>query len=436
MGFADDADVTELPLAEPKREPWEGQWTNLDGDDLARAPQPRDWLLKQGAAGLFPAGKCGLLVAPGGVGKTMALTQLALAIASGFDWLGREGGRQGYSVPKPGKVLLVLGEEDREEAQRRLYAAAQNRQAFALADAAETRVPEGQKQYAVPITRDEVFAEERRAEAAARITLLTLAGIPCSFIDRAADRSSEPTWSRFLDAFRTKLEREAGEEGWRAIIIDPLSRFAGLDAETDNACATRFVQAIESLTTVKGHPGIVVSHHTAKVARSDKDFGADAAAARGSSALVDGFRWVANLVRLGDGVVRFGVSKSNYGAHGEPIHLRWDTTKNVEGGALVRMTEDEAAAALGELGKRFVASVDGPKVLELLRSPMTPTTILDGLGKQRTPENKAALGSFLRDKLMAGELVHDDGKFGQPGATKPARASRKGPGGKDDDLKG
>lgn len=434
MGFADDADVTELPLAEPKRdaepkrEPWEGQWANLDGDYLARAPQPRDWLLKQGAEGLFPAGKCGLLVAPGGVGKTMALAQLALAIASGFDWLGREGGRQGYSVPKAGKVLLVLGEEDREEAHRRLYAAAQNRQAFPFADAAELEHVPGKK-YAVPITEEEAFAEMRRAEAAERITLLTLAGMPCSFIARAADRYSEPTTSAFLDAFRAKLEREAGEEGWRAIIIDPLSRFAGLDAETDNACATRFVQAIETLATVKGRPGIVVSHHTAKVARSDKDFGADAAAARGSSALVDGFRWVANLVRLGDGVVRFGVSKSNYGPHGEPIHLRRE-----EGGALVRMTEDEAAEAHGELGKRFVASVNGPNVLELLRSPKTPTAILAALGKPTTNENKAALGSFLNDKLMAGELVHDGGKFGQPGATKPARASRGGRGSDDDDA--
>lgn len=424
MGFADDADVTELPLAEPKRdaepkrEPWEGQWTNLDGDYLARAPQPRDWLLKQGAEGLFPAGKCGLLVAPGGVGKTMALAQLALAIASGFDWLGRDGGRQGYSVPKRGKVLLVLGEEDREEAHRRLYAAAQNRQAFAFADAAELE--------------HEAFAEERRAEAAARITLLTLAGMPCSFISRA-DRYNEPTTSSFLDAFRAKLEREAGEEGWRAIIIDPLSRFAGLDAETDNACATRFVQAIEKLATVKGHPGIVVSHHTAKVARSDKDFGADAAAARGSSALVDGFRWVANLVRLGDGVVRFGVSKSNYGAHGEPIHLRRE-----EGGALVRMTEDEASAALGELGKKFVASVNGAMVLELLRNPMTPTAILAALGKQPTHENRAALGSFLNDKLISSELVQDAGKWARPGAPKgpKQKTSRGGRGSDDDDIEG
>src|SRR5262245_66496357 len=91
--------------------------TVVDPSWFSEVPRDREWLLKDSRAngrGVLPAGKVGGLIAAGGIGKTMVLTQLALAVAGGFRWLDT------FDVT-PGRVLLVLGEEDEEEARRRTY---------------------------------------------------------------------------------------------------------------------------------------------------------------------------------------------------------------------------------------------------------------------------------------------------------------------------
>jgi len=66
---------------------------------------------------VLPLGKVGLLTGEGGVSKTMAVCALAISVASHelHPWLGC------FSVSDQGRVLLLLGEEEAKEAQRRLY---------------------------------------------------------------------------------------------------------------------------------------------------------------------------------------------------------------------------------------------------------------------------------------------------------------------------
>src|SRR6185312_4993998 len=220
-GASDDTDTEPPPQLPPSIDdltvPVVREW-------LTEPPAARAWLLsdKRTSKGVLPLGKAGQLIAEGGAGKTMALVQLALAVATGADWLGT------FSVEKKGRVLLVLGEEDAEEARRRVYNASRGTDPGS--------VPPGS------------------------IVVVPLAGKPCSMLEH--DEHSNPTETRFLHGLREYIK--AGT--WSLIIIDPLSRFAGLDAEKDNAEATRFVQACESLCTLSGAT-VLVAHHTDKASR-------------------------------------------------------------------------------------------------------------------------------------------------------------------------
>lgn len=259
----------------------------LAGTDWAKwfsvAPPRRQWLLElpgldgytgQRSTGVLPLGKVGMLAAAGGAGKTIALVQLALAVATGALWL------ETYVTPNPGHVLLALGEEDADELRRRIY-------------------------YAAKLMR---LTDEQQKLAAERITLLPLAGTRVELTE--ANARGQVTETQALAELR-ELLRSSGHD-WRLTVLDPLSRFAGCDTEKDNAAATRFIAAVETLVDVPGHPTVLLAHHTTKVSRDGNE--SSASAARGASALTDGVRWVANLDPIKDAEDRVSltVTKSNY----------------------------------------------------------------------------------------------------------------------------
>src|SRR5690606_3062732 len=78
------------------------------GEFLDEAPPARVWLLE----GLLLLGIVGLLVAGGGTGKSYLMLQLAVSIVTGRPFLG-------LAVEEPGSVLLICGEDDRDEIHRR-----------------------------------------------------------------------------------------------------------------------------------------------------------------------------------------------------------------------------------------------------------------------------------------------------------------------------
>lgn len=269
------------------------------GDWLAgNAPPPRQALLEHPiisdehptdyAGKLYmPAGKAGMLVAPGGTGKTTVLMQLAISVATGLPWLGH------YQIARKGRVLVALGEEDDAEMHRSLYYATK----------------------AAGITDSDEHSKHRNAIYESIVTY-PLSGIPVPFVDADGNRL----------AFFNRLADYIEEEGpFELVILDPGSRFMGPEAETDNAQATQFVQCLETLTATKGAPTVLMAHHTNKGALGAQ--GSSQGDARGSSALVDGVRWVVNLrtaeqpFSAGPPRTTLEVTKTNYGPKGHPLEL-------------------------------------------------------------------------------------------------------------------
>ena len=256
-----------------KPAPWESRLTVVPQEWYETPAPARQWLLRDSrnnSEGVFPLGKVGLLAAEGGAGKTMAVVQLALAVASGTPWLGT------FETPNPGKVLMILGEEDAEEVHRRIHRAAH-------LDDHRAHPPEG------------------------AIVTLPLTGIACPMIEDGED-----------GAFLVWLREHVSQTGpYKLIVADPVSRFCGPDAERDNAAGTRFCQALESLVVPSGGASILGSHHVNKQSRGS---GAtvDASSAQGSSAIVDGVRWVSTIGvehipdAAIDTVLTFAVPKTNY----------------------------------------------------------------------------------------------------------------------------
>lgn len=321
-GFFEDG-APAPAVDEPKPDAWTALVTPAPEDWFTEPPPPRTWLLRDaraGGAGVLPLGTVGQLVAEGGAGKTMLLAQLAVAVATGTRWL------DALDVVASGRVLLALGEEDVDEVRRRLYRARR-------AVNAPTPPPDS-------------------------IVTLPLRSVTCALVE--SDENGNPRDTAFGLWLRAFV---ASGGPWALVAVDPLSRFAGLDAETDNAAGTRYVQALERFASYG--PTVLGSHHTNKLARGPGGK-VDAHSARGSSSIVDGPRWVATLARerfdhgdanvnarLGE-VVTLGLGvKSNVSRTGASIELRRDDDN---GGALVPLDESDRelvkAARTGAVARR------------------------------------------------------------------------------------
>lgn len=204
-----------------------------------------------------------MLVGAGGVGKTHALAQLALSLATGCPWLDL------FPIEKPGHVFLGLGENNLSDIHRLLRKIS--------------------KHFLQRIKSDQYvfFDKDPLLAAMDRIAPMAFSGIDAAFIHQG-----QPT--SFFKNLQSALKESEPEEGWSCIILDPISRFIGMDAETDNAAATQFIALLEKLSLeLKGNPTVIFGHHMNKGGVSGAN--TDQAAARGSSAITDGVRWQVNL---------------------------------------------------------------------------------------------------------------------------------------------
>lgn len=209
-------------------------------------------------------GIVGMLVGAGGAGKTHALAQLAISIATGTNWLGK------FPIEQPGFVFMGLGENAEEDIHRLLRKIVKG---LSKQDHGHT-----------------FFEKDPFLEASKRLAAMSVTGSDATFIHQGS-----PT--AFFETLLSQLKAKQPDEGWSCIILDPISRFLGADAETDNASATRFISLLERITMeLKGNPTVLFGHHMNKSGIGSKN--TDQAAARGSSALTDGVRWQANLERV------------------------------------------------------------------------------------------------------------------------------------------
>jgi hypothetical protein len=391
--------VTPKPLpptpATPPSSPFRDLWKDLSPQVAFEDAPPRQYLaMHPTGAGMLPLKVAGTLNAAGGFGKTNVVLQLAVSVATGRPWLGH------YTIDPqaPKRVCLVLGEEDHLEVWRRIKRICD---VLGLDDAERTAV-------------------------VARIVVLPFAGISAPLLE-LGDRGV-PTETHHLLALREQLIADARLDdcfaggGWGLVVIDPLSRFAGIEAETSNMLGTRFVQACETLCDVPGHPTVLVLGHSSKASRRSGTVDS-----RGVTALTDGFRWAATLGPLviekeieADRAV-FEVPKNNYGPPSLPLIL-----KRQEGGLLfaedpdsARMREEEAEDLKLEKGSERGAERDAQDSYEMEEAiallvdyvsahPGVKKGILrEAIGVRATKADRA-----IARAVATGALLESDGKRG------------------------
>ena len=138
---------------------------------------------------------------------------LALAVVTRRPWLGHFPVGEGCH----GRAVLILGEEDPGELQRRLHVQAR----------------------AMELTREQ------------RAAVVGILALPGASLDALALTQPEEHGTRaatpYAGALFEHLKRIADKtgKGWDVVILDPLSRFAGPDVEKDNSAATRLIQVLE-----------------------------------------------------------------------------------------------------------------------------------------------------------------------------------------------
>ncbi len=348
----------------------------LPAQMLNTAPPPRKWLLESqertGPCGVLPRGEVAALIGAGGTSKTMALIDLAVSVALGLPWLG-------VYATEPGYVALNLGEEDSKEIWRRFYAVAEAHN----------------------------LSTSDREAARVRLMVAPLAGLPATLISGAGEPSEIAT------GLRQKLEAQPCE--WSLVAFDPLSRFAGLDTETNNNAATAFVRVLESFKTLPGAPTVAVSHHTSKAARQPDSSGrmrSSGSAYRGVTGLHDGVRWAGELTESEQGTIEFKITKSNYGPKAptiEPLQL-------VRGpnGTLRKASIDDLAEGAERQGSKRAQkqSVKEEEIEEAVVAEVTKH------GSRHTSKTKLqaalSIGSkqdrlhVIGEMVEAGRLVIDD----------------------------
>lgn len=219
-------------------------------DRFVRNPAPkRRWLLHN----TLPLGKVGMLVAPGGTGKSFLMIQLAVAVATHTRLADH------WQVDSPGASLILCAEEDDEDLHHRL----QDVLASTIA-----HTPASQQ-----LIEQRVFIKSMLTED----NLMT-----------HANDHGEMVLTEYVD--RLVLTAQQIPD-LKLIIIDPASRFRG---GNENAAqdTTRFVEALERLRSATDSTVLLV-HHTNKGSMNADEV--NQGASRGSSALTDGVRWQMSL---------------------------------------------------------------------------------------------------------------------------------------------
>lgn len=211
---------------------------------LKRRPKALEFIFKYNDNGLIPRGIVGVLTATGGTGKTFFLLSMAMAAAGGSNF-------GPINAPAAIKTLVIVGEDSQDELDRRLW------------DIGRGEFPEF-------MCAASVYGELG--------PLMRLDG-------------SQPVYA---DAYFWLDETIRRHPGVELLILDPKSRFYGLD-ENNNDHATRWIQCLESLSKKYGLT-IIFSHHTGK----DNGDKISQGMGRGASAIVDGCRWQAGIVRMSE----------------------------------------------------------------------------------------------------------------------------------------
>lgn len=200
-------------------------------------PPGRKWLVRD----IFERGKVSLFAAKGGVGKGTTLLRLALQIAA------QSGDFAGNPIIHGGDVIVLVGEDDGDEMHRRLW----------KVDRDFGRVA------------DRVHIVSAPEEAEPLILFQQQGG------------AYQPTKHYAMLRSLARKVRPA------AIIIDPLSQFAGVNIDEDVLAGTYVMSSLGILARETG-ASIIIAHHMRKGDITDVD--SARSAIRGTSALESAVR--------------------------------------------------------------------------------------------------------------------------------------------------
>jgi len=214
---------------------------------MLSAPPERRWLFK----GVLPLGIVGLIVAPGGTGKSTFAIQMGIAVATGGKLA------DAWDVGEAGAALLLMAEDDDAELHRR-----------------------------VCMISDHIGLP---GNALDRLHVVSLAGEDVRLISESREHGIQHT-----DVVTRLIASAEKIPDLRLIVIDPASRWRDGN-ENDASNATRFIQAVERIALATGATALLI-HHTSKGAMASGE--SSQGASRGSSALPDGGRWMAQLATV------------------------------------------------------------------------------------------------------------------------------------------
>ncbi len=211
-----------------------------------------------------------MLVAEGGLGKTRSLGLLAGCLATGVPFLDT------YFITKRGTTALILGENNNDDIRRLLYPINKY-----LIKKIEDNIKSEKRKFTVYSENIEDY-EEMMANS---ISPFSVHGQNACFINEKGEETT------FFYSLLEEFIRKEPENGWQLIILDPASRFMGVEAEKNNAIATKFIACLERISnSLKGKPTVMLAHHANKI--DAKEGSASTQMSRGSSAITDGARWV------------------------------------------------------------------------------------------------------------------------------------------------
>ncbi len=312
----------------------------------------RGLLTRRGVeVGPFP-GNAAVLAGAGGAGKSAAALALAVQVAGGpapgrAQWCG-------FEVQGEGPVVYIAAEDAWSSIDARAF------------EVWKELKPE-QKQRAATrfhvlslVGRDRQLVQTFRVSREMTLDEAGRAGVKPRVVERqGVEVQTLPMVSEVLvgaSALFGALIDELAQMRPALVVLDPLAAFEVGEVETDNGAAGKFMAMLQGLAEQSGSVVMVV-HHTTKAGRKA---GADAAATnvRGSSALTDNARWVAEL-RTDDDALTLAVTKNNNGRPFEEVVY----LTRVSAGVLREETPDEAKAREELAFKRRVAELVAEKQL-------------------------------------------------------------------------
>lgn len=228
------------------------------GKFLKEPPPPQKWILQQ----CLPLGKTVLLLGQGGVGKSKLTMQLQISLALDVPFCGH------WAIGESGATLGLYSEDEESELHRRFQ-----------------RITEG-------------LSPKHKKLIEERVLMRSMVGMSNQLTYKDGSEVSLTDYVDRLIALAKQIQN------LKLIIIDPASRFRGGD-ENNSTDTTRFVEACEVIAQATSTT-VMILHHVNKGSMTASE--SSQSASRGSSALVDGVRWVMNLSPMSkDEAKAFGI---------------------------------------------------------------------------------------------------------------------------------